>query len=150
MFRITIVTDDKKLPKLLRAFKGLIVGPPEVYLLEGAEEVDGELREAPVDSETTLNGRTPPQGPAARRGVAKKAPGETLPDHVALKLIKQKPAVINAEVLRRVTVEAGSTADSYSYVVMALRKWGILTGPTAAGLYAINEDAYHRRIEGGQ
>lgn len=154
MFRITVVTDDKKLPKLLRAFKGLILGTPDVFLLEGVEEIEGELHEAPVDQQTSLNGRSPPSWQKSQRGPKPgkptKAPGSTLPDHVAAILLDKKPDVINAEVLRNATAEAGSSKDSYSYVVTALRKWGILRGPTAAGLYSINETAYHNRIEGAQ
>lgn len=148
MFKLTVITDDKKLPRLLRSFKGLIIGPPEVYLLEGAQEVEGELREVAEDQQTLTNGRTQPSQPP-KRGVATKPPGETLPDRVAARLLRERPDPINAEVLRRVTVEAGSSADSYTYVVVALRKWGILSGPTAAGLYSISADAYRKRIEGG-
>lgn len=154
MFQITVITDDKKLAKLLRAFKGLILGSPDITLLEGVMEVDGEPREAPVDQQTPLNGRSPALWQKSQRGPKPgkptKAPGDTLPDRVAAILLKEKPDVINAGVLRDATVEAGSSKDSYSYVVVALRKWGILRGPTPAGLFTINETAYHNRIEGGQ
>lgn len=154
MFRITVVTDDKKLPKLLRAFKGLILGTPDVFLLEGVEEVEGELHEAPVDQQTSLNGRSPHPWQKSQRGPKPgkptKAPGTTLPDRVVAILLKAKPDVINASVLAEATEKAGSSKNSYSYVTVALRKWGILSGPTPAGRYILHEEAYHNRIEGGQ
>lgn len=143
MFKILILTDDRKLPKLLRALDGLIVGSPDITLLKGAEEVDGEVREA---SETLLNGRTPP----ISRGRGRKEPGQTVPDKVMAILLKQKPPVITAKELREATATTGASENSYFYVVTALRRWGILKGPTAAGIYNINEDAYHTRMASGE
>lgn len=144
MFKILILTDDRKLPKLLRALDGLIVGSPDITLLKGAEEVDGEVREA---SETPLNGRTPPI--SSKKGNLKR-PGSTVPDKVMAILLKQKPPVITAKELREATATTGASENSYFYVVTALRRWGILKGPTAAGIYNINEDAYHTRMASGE
>lgn len=145
MFKISLLTDDRKLPKLLRALDGLIVGSPDITLLKGAEEVDGEVREV---SETLLNGRTP-RTSSNKKGNLKR-PGATVPDKVMAILLKQKPPVITAKELREATAAAGASENSYTYVITALRKWGIMKGPTAAGTYNINEDAYHTRMASGE
>ncbi len=146
MFKICLITDDRKLPKLLRALDGLIVGPPEVSLLKGAEEVDGEVREAEVPATPFNRGKAP----SPLLGRARKAPGATVPDKVVAVLLKQKPPVITAKVLSEATESVGSKGNSYWYVVTSLRKWGILTGPTAAGIFNLNEAAYHRRMASGE
>ena len=151
MLKVSVMVDEKKVSKLLWALDGLVIGPPEVLLVKGAKEVDGEVREDDANEQSASNGGTShTKGRGGRKaGPNRKAPGSTLPDHVVLKLLKERPAVIDSGLLRSATAAAGGSADSYSYVITALRKWGILSGPTAAGFYTLNEAAYRQRIEGG-
>lgn len=59
MWRVSFVTDDKRLARALKALVGASLGAPEVTPLIGAKAKGGQLIEDPITNETIIAGLSP-------------------------------------------------------------------------------------------
>lgn len=129
-FEVRIICEDKKLPKVMWALDGLILGPPQILPVRGgpglAEEADTEF--VP----------TPTKGP--KKGTRIKPPGGTLPELALKELIRTgHKTSITPPLMTSAALAVGGSSNSYTYVNTYLRKHGLIVGPKADGTYTITD-----------
>ena len=102
MFKVTIMTEDKRLPKVLFALDGLVIGPPEVTPVRGAKVRGNKI----VSSQ--------PQ------------PGVPIKDQVAHLIHERKLERVNSSMLRELVKEVGGKPASSGSIAQYLRKDKVL------------------------
>ena len=103
MFSITVLVEDKQLPKLLWLLDGVILDEPKIRPVRGA---------------TVTRGRVKSSQPV---------PGASLPEQVAAQLQAFQGQTISGNALRDIIEQSGGKRDSSPYVLGALKKAKIVS-----------------------